>query len=417
MKCSKKILICILILILLVINNISFSYAEDLNLTSEAAILMDFPSGIVLYSKNADVIKYPASTTKILTAIIVIEKCNLDEKVTASNSAIKAIPAGYSNAEIQVDETLTVDELLQVFLVHSANEAGYILAEHISGSIEKFAELMNEKAKEIGCKNSNFTNPSGLHNPDHYSTAYDLCLIAKYCMQNDTFRNYVSMESCTIHATDKHEERLFSNTNELLVKESQYYDPNIIGIKTGFTTPARNCLITGYSKDGTELIAVVLDAPANNSEGLSAKFTDSINLFNYGIGNFSKRIIVDKSSVLKTIEIENSESSNLDLLPENSIVALLPNSLDISLLTPEIILNENLSAPIWQNTVVGKVVYTIDGVSYSENLIAGNSVEPSSAYYLNYLKIILAIVLLVIVFKLMYGNKEKKKNTRKRRYK
>lgn len=195
----KKVIICILVLSLFLINNYSYSYNEDkLNLYSQAAILMESSTGKILYSKDAEVTKYPASTTKILTAILVIEKCNLEDEICASYSAINSIPSGYSNASIKVGEILTADQLLQVFLVHSANEAGFILAEHLSGSINEFAKLMNEKAKEIGCKNTNFTNPSGIHDTNHYSTAYDMCLIARYCMQNPIFRNYVSMPSCTI---------------------------------------------------------------------------------------------------------------------------------------------------------------------------------------------------------------------------
>lgn len=417
----KKIIICIFTLMLLFINNSAYSYNEDkLDLYSESAILMEASTGKILYSKNAEVTKYPASTTKILTAILVIEKCNLEEPITASYSAIKSIPSGYSNASIKVGETLSADELLQVFLVHSANEAGYILAEHISGSINEFAKLMNEKAKEIGCKNTNFTNPSGVHDTNHYSTAYDMCLIARYCMQNPIFRNYVSMPSCTISPTNKSEQRHFNNTNELLNPSSTYYNPNVTGIKTGFTTPARNCLISGYYENGIELISVVLDAPQSISDNLSAKFIDTTNLFNFGMENYDKVLIAEKSSVLDTVKIKNADigSNKLDLIPENDIYAIVPHSFDMNSVSSnmKIELKDDISAPITANDVVGTVTYTIDGISYTENLLAGNSVKASSVI-VNLLKVIVALILLYIAYKFMYGNKKNSKHSSKKKKK
>ncbi len=181
---KKKIIYTLALLLLIIfIIQTTFVYGtnenqENLNIHSDAAILMDYKTGTVLYSKASEEKMYPASTTKILTAIIALEKCNLDDIVTVSKSAISAIPSGYSSAYLSEGEEISVNDLITVFLVHSANDAGYILAEHISGSIEEFAKLMNEKALEIGCKNTHFTNPSGIHDENHYTTAYELDLIA-----------------------------------------------------------------------------------------------------------------------------------------------------------------------------------------------------------------------------------------------
>lgn len=410
----KRFIIGILVLSLLFINNYSYSYNEDkLNLYSESAILMEASTGKILYSKNAEVTKYPASTTKILTAILVIEKCNLEDQITASHSAIKSIPSGYSNASIKVGEILTADQLLQVFLVHSANEAGFILAEYVSGSINEFAKLMNEKAKQIGCKNTNFTNPSGVHDTNHYSTAYDMCLIARYCMQNPIFKNYVSMPSCTIPPTNKSEQRHFSNTNELIIPSSTYYNPNVTGIKTGFTTPAKNCLISGYFENGIELISVVLGAPQSTDNNLSPKFIDTTNLFNFGMENYKKVRIAEKSSVVDTIKIKNADigSNHLDVILENEIYALVPNSFDMNSISSNMKfeIKDDLSAPINANDIVGTVTYTIDGTSYTQNLLAGSSIKPSSTI-LNLLKIIVALILLYIAYKFMYGNHKNSKH-------
>ena len=268
----------------------------DFPIYSEGAVLMDSSTGKVLYGKNENEKLYPASTTKILTAIIAIEKYNLNDKVKANNSALVAIPSGYSSAAIQADESLTVQELLELFLIHSANEVGYIFAEDISGSVDDFAVLMNQKASEIGCKNTHFTNPSGIHNPNHYSTPYDMALIAKYCMKNETFRNIVSMTSCTIEPTDKYEKRYFKNTNDLIDPKSKYYYENAIGIKTGFTSQAKNCLIAGSKKDNTELITVVLGAEATE-DGRSGRYVDTINLFDYGFANYKTYKILNKGKI------------------------------------------------------------------------------------------------------------------------
>ena len=227
MKNKKFIFILFIILILqlfLPSNIILNSYADNSNtnnksltLYSKGAVLMETSTGKILYGKNENEKLYPASTTKILTAILAIEKYNLNDKIVANNSAIMAIPSGYSNAAIQPGEALTVKELLELFLIHSANEVGYIFAEDISGNIDNFSKLMNQKATEIGCTNTHFTNPSGIHDAEHYTTAYDMALIAKYCMENKTFRSIVSMPSCTIEPTDKYEKRYFKNTNDRLL--------------------------------------------------------------------------------------------------------------------------------------------------------------------------------------------------------
>lgn len=403
----KKIII--LALILTLVSTFTYSFNEDkLNIDSESAILMETSTGQILFSKNAETVRYPASTTKILTGILVIEKCNLNDKTTASNNAISSIPSGYTTASIKVGEILTIDELLQVLLVLSANEAGYILAEYVSGSINEFASLMNQKAKEIGCINTNFTNPSGLHDVNHYSTAYDMCLIAKYCMQNETFRNYVSMKSCTIAPTNKSEQRHYTNTNELLNATSQYFNPNVIGIKTGFTTPAKNCLVSAYSKDDMELISVVLGAPQNNSDGFSSKYTDTTNLFNFGIENYKKVRIVEKSSTIDTIEVKNNSfiSSYLNVITENDIYAVIPSSFDMNSLSSNmtIQLKNDFATPIAEHDFIGTVTYTIDGSSYIGNVLAGNSIDSSASIIANLLKLLVALVLLFVIYKLMYGN-------------
>lgn len=415
MKTKYKLLLILIITALFIstfTNNISYAKTQtnnNLSLYSESAILIDSATGKVLYGKNENRQMYPASTTKILTAIIALEKCQLTEYATASYDAIMAIPSGYSNAAIQQNEALSVEDLLNLFLIHSANEVGYILAEHISGNVESFAELMNEKAKEIGCTNTHFTNPSGLHDENHYSTASDMALIARYCMQNETFRNIVSKKSCTVEATEKYEKRYFLNTNELLHSANQYYYKYAIGVKTGYTSQAKNCLVAASLKDNLELISVVLGAQTTET-GKSARNIDTINLFEYGYSNYKLQEIATQNSVASEFVIENgtNDTKNLPLLVKDSITAVVPSNLNTDTLETSIELNENLQAPIAEGSVVGKINYNIDGYTYSSDLIAQHNVEKSELKLL-IAQTVLAIFLLFILTKLLSNKKSKKK--------
>ena len=218
---SKKFVVILIMLIFIL--NISKSYAvsEAPEISSESAVLIESSSEKILYSKKDDQKMYPASTTKILTAILTLENCKLDDIVTVPYEAISIIPSGYSVAALQAGEQLTVEQLLQVMMVHSANDAANALAYHVSGSLEGFASLMNQKVADLGLQNTHFTNPSGMQNENHYTTAYDLAIIMKYCMKNSTFRSLAGLKSCTIPATNKYEERIFKTTNELLIYDNR----------------------------------------------------------------------------------------------------------------------------------------------------------------------------------------------------
>ena len=174
--------------------------ASAVSVGSPSCILMEASSGKVLYEKNANQVRYPASTTKIMTAILALENCELTDVATVSRNAIHSIPPDYVIANIKEGEELTVEQLLNVLLIPSANDVAIVLAEHISGSVSKFSDLMNEKAKEIGCKNTHFVNPNGIHNKNHVSTAYDLALIGRYAMENATFRKIVQKTQYTLPA-------------------------------------------------------------------------------------------------------------------------------------------------------------------------------------------------------------------------
>lgn len=263
----KKIILSLTVLIFMLIcypfNYILATTNENLSIYAPSVILMDADSGKILYEKNAHEIRFPASTTKLMTAILTMENCSLDEIAKVSYNAVFDVPSGYSNVALKVDEELTINDLLHALLISSANDAANVLAEHIAGSIESFSAMMNTKATEIGCKNTHFVNPSGIHNHDHYSTAYDLCLIAKYAKQYDTINQIATTTFYTLPATNKYSkpDRYLTTTNNLLKPENQkYYYEYANGLKTGYTTEAKDCIIATASKDNINLIAVVLGA-------------------------------------------------------------------------------------------------------------------------------------------------------------
>lgn len=364
-----------------------------------SCILIEQNSGKILYSKNANTRMFPASTTKIMTAILTLENCKLTDTAIASHNAVYSIPYSYSVATIQEGEELTIEQLLNVLLIPSANDAAVVLAEHIAGSVEAFADMMNSKALELGCKGTHFVNPNGVHDENHYSTAYDLALMGQYAMQFDTFRSIVQKTSCSLPATNKYdkEDRLFNTTNDLIKKNyssspTNYYYEYATGAKTGYTDAAKNCIVATATKDNVSLIAVVLH-DGQTDEGLSQRPIDCKTLFEYGFNNYSFQQIATQNSVAQQIIVKNAtkETEKLDLIYSEDLVGFLPNGIDITTITPNIKLTDNLVAPILEGTNVGTITYNIDGLDYSCSLIASHTV-----YKTNFVKTIMQLALLIL---------------------
>lgn len=392
---NKLIVIFILLFVISFFSNYIYATDSELKIYSDAALIIENKTGKVLYEKNSEQKMYPASTTKILTAIITIEKGKLQDKTTVSKSAIAEMKSGYTSAYLVEGEVLTIEELLEVLLVHSANDAANVLAEYISGSIPKFVDLMNTKLQELGCKNTHFVTTNGLHDDDHYTTAKDIATIARYCMQNKDFRRIVSMPNCHINATNKSGERIFKNTNDLINKTSIYFYPGCIGIKTGFTSQAKNCLISACSKNGLDTIAVVFGASLTDNRK-SARYVDSISLYDYVYNNYTYKDIAKAYTVLKTIEVKDGtkETKKLDLNIQDNIKVLAKKE-DNENILPEILINEDIKAPIAKNAVLGKAIYTIDGTTYTSNLLASHNVEKNDSLIKN-LRIVLVFLILVL---------------------
>ena len=405
MKIRNKVLILIVLLIIFMQNVVQ---ADEIKLNATSAIFVELSTGKVLYEKNSNEKKYPASVTKIMTAIIVLEKCNLEDIVTVTETALSNIPEGYVTCDIRAGEELSVKDLLYALMVKSANDAAYVLAEHVAGGVDEFSDMMNAKARELGCKGTHFVNPNGIHDDRHYTTAYDMYLMAKYGMENETFRELVSTTDYTLPATNLYPnaDRSFNTTNDLINPSSSNYYKTAIGIKTGYTSEAGECLVAESSRDGLDFIAVVLDA-GTPSQG--RRFQDVKKLFDYGYDNYTITKIKEKNSIIDTIEIENGnkETKSLNVLIDEPITVLNNKSLDINGVIPEIVYNENLLAPITARDKIGTVKYKVEDIEYSANLIAETDVIPKPDYSI-YI-IIAGIVLLLVACRLLRGKKRRHK--------
>lgn len=420
MNCFKKICITLFLFLIIFVSGCTSTYAYTIPDTySSSCLLMEEITGKILYSKNANSIMYPASTTKIMTAILTLENCNLSDTAVVSHNAVFSIPSGYSTASLVEGEVLTIEQLLNVLLIPSANDAAVVLAEHIAGSVEAFSDMMNSKAVELGCLNTHFVNPNGIHNENHYSTAYDLALIGRYAMQFPTFKEISSKTRYTLPITNAYskEDRIFNTTNDLIKPNyssspTNYYYKYATGGKTGYTDPAGQCIVATATKDNISLIAVTLHGDFTE-DNLSQRALDCKALFEYGFNNFSMVSIAQKGDVASNMKVPNAtkDSSSLDLLYSDDIYAFVPNGFDTSSVTPNIKLSSAF-APIAQDTVLGTISYDIDGSNYSCNLLASHEVYKNQ-FAKTAMELALLLVFLILLSKFL-KRKKRRKNYRKK---
>lgn len=367
--------------------------------------LAETNSDRIIYEREADEKIYPASITKLLTAILVVENCELDETVTVSENAVMSVPRGYVNANLQVGEEITVEDLLYVMLIPSANDAANALAEYVGGSIESFSTMMNTRAKELGCTGSNFTNPSGLHQEEHYTTCRDIYLISKEAISKEYIRKILEKTKYTLPQTNKYTgtSRIFTTTNYMKLKSlSKYYRNYCIGGKTGYTGEAKNCVVEYAQKDGIELVAIVMGESAKVK---GQKFLDTIEMFEYVFENYETQQVAKQNEKYETVTVNNAtkETKKLDVLYNNSVNILRQKSDN-----EEIEKNAeytNLKAPIQKGDVVGRITYKLEGVEYIAELIAEENVQESKTLEKT-LKILIMVTIIYIIYSLKKSNKK-----------
>jgi len=290
MKQPARVFIAVLLAVLIAVNPVQTNAEQEPyqtpQIVSEAAVLMDAKTGQVLYQKNMHTQMYPASITKILTVLLGIENGRLQDKVTMSREAVFSITRGSSHIALTDGEEITLEQALYAAMLPSANDASNGIAEHISCSIEDFAVLMNKRAREAGAINSNFVNPHGLHDEEHVSTAYDMAMITRAALRNDTFRQIFGTVRYTIPPTNKQPEARDLWSEHRMLTTNRFYYEGVIGGKTGYTSVSQNTLVTAAKRGDRELIAVVMKSQAYGV------YTDTIALFDYGFEQFTEASFV-----------------------------------------------------------------------------------------------------------------------------
>lgn len=330
-----------------------------------AVLLINADNGEILYGINENQRMYPASTTKIMVALLALENLELDEIVTATSSALSLLPPGHTNIGILNEEQLSVRQLLYGLLLASAGDAANVLGERISGSVDEFIKLMNTRALELGMKNTNYMNASGAHNSLHYTTASDLAILARAAMGNEVFREMVKTDVYIIPPTEKYtEERRLLNTNHLVSKKksSKYYYKYATGIKTGFTNDAKRCLVASAEKNGISLISVVLGADVVDLK--MRDFVDTTNLFEYGFANYKSASLVSDGSIVAQAPIKSAKGENRVLLEAGgSLSKLIGIDEELGEVTHTDTVNKNIKAPISRGDVLGEAEYFVNNVS------------------------------------------------------
>lgn len=397
---------------------------KKLSAKSPHAILLDMKTGAVIYEKNADEQVYPAGLTKIMTAALALEHCNIEELMVASEAALSNVSAGDSKLGIIKDERLSVRQLLYGMLLSSASDAANVLAEQTSGSIEKFVALMNEKAKELGMENTNFTNPTGEHDERHYTTARDMSKLASYAMSIGEFREIVKSESYNIPATEKSAAaRKITNRNHFVSRllRNDYYYKYSTGISTGYTVEAKSCIAASAQNKGMELLALVFEAETENN--VAQSYQDCREMFDFVFENFVSKSIVAKDDIVAQTQIINTRrEKKLILKAETALDVIVEKGEQKAEITYKDTFPEKISAPVKEKQKIGMREYFFNGVSIgSLNLIADKkyNLDPVTFVINKMIAFVtspwLFVAIAIVVFVLVMTERRRRRILRKKR--
>ncbi|EOD01085.1 D-alanyl-D-alanine carboxypeptidase family protein [Caldisalinibacter kiritimatiensis] len=349
---KKSIILSICIIMLC--SNLSF--ADSPSIEGQSGILIEADSGRILYSHNINRKLPMASTTKIMTALIALENGNLDDIVKVDK---KSVGVEGSSIYLYEGEEISLKDLLYGLMLRSGNDSAVAIAKHIGGTVENFVDMMNKKAKEIGAYNTNFTNPHGLSDRNHYTTAYDLALITREAMKNQHFKNIVKTK---LWIADRKRNRYFCNKNKTVF---QYSGGD--GVKIGYTTAAGRCLVASATRNNMQLIAVVL----NDYNW----FNDCYGLFDYGFENYISYIVFDKGQLAKTVYVDNGQKEYLPLITADKFLIPLKES-EKGKIKTVIKAPDKVEAPIIKGKSLGTVeVYLKGKLIHKENLLAKENIK------------------------------------------
>ncbi|MEW6065779.1 MAG: D-alanyl-D-alanine carboxypeptidase family protein [Bacillota bacterium] len=342
---------------------------------ASAACLMDVATGRIYYEKDGDKRREPASLTKVMTAILAIENGNLKDIVTVGKRAA-AVSMG-QDIGLKTGDRLYLEDLLKAALMYSANDSTVAIAEHIGGSHDMFVKMMNDKARVLGMKNTRFANTNGYHHPNHYTTANDLAILTSYALKNKTFAKFVKTEEATItwlpgeediktskDVKDEHpKQRVLHNTNRLLRSDFEGID----GVKTGTTPRAGNCLIASATREGRQLVAVILHS--NN------RWNDATRLLEYGFNEIKPVVLTEKDEVITELPVLDGLDKKVSLVAAQRIEVYLPR-IDVDKVERKATLNPTPTAPVKQGTKLGTATYFLNGKEIaSVDLVANRNIE------------------------------------------
>jgi D-alanyl-D-alanine carboxypeptidase (penicillin-binding protein 5/6) len=327
--------------------------------SSESATVIDAASGKVLWSRNGDEELYPASTTKIMTALLLMEHCTPDEVIVAPGDVQKVREASMN---LKPGERVRAKDMLYALMLRSANDGCYAVACHISGSVPAFADLMNQRAKELGCTHTHFNNPNGLNDPLHYTTAHDLALIARKAMEYPQFRDIVKTEKIKINRGTNWKDLWMVNHNKIL-----FHDVTCDGIKTGWTIPAGHCFVGSAVRDGWRVITVVMKSKHWQK--------DTENLFDWAYGTYQAKAAASAGQALGEVNVLNGTQQTIKITPGVSAYSVVSRA-DLQPLSTKLEVPSSLSAPIERNQKVGDlVIRDPDGFEHKVDVVSAESVQ------------------------------------------
>lgn len=411
------------------------SAAEAPELTAKAALLVDITYGEdILYEQNIHTKLYPAGLTCVMTGLLAVEavergELSMGQEITVTRTALQDVPWYADHVELKAGETMSLGDLLRCALIASANDAGNMVAEAVAGSVGDFVQRMNDRAAELGCKDTHFVNTHGLHNEEQYTTAWDMYLICRKAMEYAAFREIVGTPACTVPATNLHAKRELYNTNGLVSewKVSGYFYKYATGIKTGYIAEAGRCLAASATRDDRSLICIVLGcqrAPDATGSGGYLQFTEGKALLDWGFKSYSRRTMLSTTKLLGDMPVTLSKTQWVAAQPAGSLEATLPTDVPDSDFQYDVHWNaESVEAPVRKGQVLGTVTVSCGGVNYGTmDLVAVTDVERSdflfyldragkflSQTWVKILLVTLALLILVLVLWVVFFRKRARK--------
>lgn len=414
------------------------TFTADVDTSSWALYLLNLDTNTVVYEKNSTEKMFPASTTKIMTYIIAVENVGdlkstrvlVDQEIL---SRLEGTGSSLSGLENYVDEYVTVYDLLNCLMIKSGNEAALLLANYVGdGSIQTFVDMMNEKAEALGCKNTHFMNPHGLHDENHYTTAEDLAIITKYAQTLPEF-NEISSSVSAYLTVDANKEYPLITTNYMIdeTRGGDYYYQYAKGIKTGTTDEAGYCLVSTASKDGYTYMLVALKSPSVDKDGeeveTNGAMMDSKALYEWAFNTLERKSVIDEETPVCEIPVELALNQDTVLLvPQGSYSTILPKDIDSASIDIVTDIPDSLTAPVLEGTVIGKATISYANQELTTvNLVASETVERSKAlYFLDTAKkiiqskwmiisifIVVLLFIIYIIITIIYNTKKKKKKS------